>query len=207
MQHKQDLLQHLLVHESQRLTVWINPLTTDARAIAGPGQQGQSIRDATFLPYVGVAWAENPSIAVNLTTRFPRSQTLANEVRLLIMRNPEKAISEPDSLYVLLGASLPSDIKSQLKYMLYWAPVNPMAAVTYFMPTYGNHPSIIQYAVRALESHSVDVTFFYVPQIVQALRYDALGYVERYIVETGMFSQLFAQGRRLAGARPCQANS
>jgi phosphatidylinositol 4-kinase len=46
--------------------------------------------------------------------------------------------------------------------------------------------------MRALESHSVDVTFFYVPQIVQCLRYDALGYVERYIVETGKFSQLFA---------------
>ncbi|KAI7182018.1 phosphatidylinositol 3 [Hortaea werneckii] len=67
-----------------------------------------------------------------------------------------------------------------------------MAAVTYFLPAYGNHPFVIQYAVRALESHSVDVTFFYVPQIVQTLRYDALGYVERYIIETAKFSQLFA---------------
>jgi phosphatidylinositol 4-kinase len=40
--------------------------------------------------------------------------------------------------------------------------------------------------MRTLESHSVDVTFFYVPQIVQ------MGYVERYIVETAKFSQLFA---------------
>ena len=37
-----------------------------------------------------------------------------------------------------------------------------------------------------------DVTFFYVPQIVQALRYDALGYIERYIIETAKFSQIFA---------------
>ena len=46
--------------------------------------------------------------------------------------------------------------------------------------------------MRALESHPVDVTFFYVPQIVQTLRYDLLGYVERYIIETAKFSQLFA---------------
>jgi phosphatidylinositol 4-kinase len=75
---------------------------------------------------------------------------------------------------------------------LYWAPVNPISAVTYFLPAYRNNPFILQYAMRALESHSVDVTFFYVPQIVQTLRYDALGYVERYIVETAQFSQLFA---------------
>lgn len=70
--------------------------------------------------------------------------------------------------------------------------MNPITAVTFFLPTYRNNPYLIQYAMRALESHSVDVTFFYVPQIVQTLRYDALGYVERYILETAQFSQLFA---------------
>lgn len=80
----------------------------------------------------------------------------------------------------------------EIQYLLYWAPLNPITTVTYFLPAYGNHPYIIQYAMRALESHSVDVTFFYVSQIVQALRYDVLGYVERYIIETAKFSQLFA---------------
>jgi phosphatidylinositol 4-kinase len=78
------------------------------------------------------------------------------------------------------------------QYLLYWASVNPITAVTYFLPAYRHHPFIIQYAMKALESHSVDVTFFYVPQIVQALRYDVLGYVERYVIETANFSQLFA---------------
>ena len=64
--------------------------------------------------------------------------------------------------------------------------------MTYFLPEYENHPFVLQYALRALESHPVDVTFFYVPQIVQALRYDELGYVQRYIIETAKFSQLFA---------------
>lgn len=46
--------------------------------------------------------------------------------------------------------------------------------------------------MRALESHSVDVSFFYIPQLVQALRYDALGYVERYLLETAQLSPYFA---------------
>lgn len=46
--------------------------------------------------------------------------------------------------------------------------------------------------MKALESHPIDVRFYFVPQLVQALRYDALGYVERYILETAKLSQLFA---------------
>lgn len=70
--------------------------------------------------------------------------------------------------------------------------MNPVTAVTYFLPEFKNHPFVLQYAMRVLESHSIDVTFFYVPQIVQSLRYDTLGYVQRYIIETAKFSQLFA---------------
>lgn len=152
------------------------------------------------------AWAEHPGLAIQLNTRF-QSQKLANDIRLLLLNCPEKAIEEPDALQILLGATMPTDVSFQLKvsfagtaykstlilqYLLYWAPVNPITAVIYFLPEYDNHPFIVQYAMRALESHSVDVTFFYVPQIVQTLRYDVLGFVQRYIVETAKFSQLFA---------------
>jgi len=46
--------------------------------------------------------------------------------------------------------------------------------------------------MRSLLSHSIKITFFYVPQIVQALRYDQLGYVEQFIMETSLLSPLFA---------------
>lgn len=54
------------------------------------------------------------------------------------------------------------------------------------------HPWIIQYAVRVLEYFPVDQVFFYIPQMVQGLRYDSLGYIERFILETAKSSQLFA---------------
>lgn len=188
---KQALLLQLLTHEIGRVTVWIAPLGHEPRSIA-PGHNELASQETNVSSLLQTAWDEDPRIAVQLAKRFSTSPKISQDVRRLLLREPAKAIHDPDALYILLGSELPSDVKSQLKYLLYWAPINPMAAVTYFMPAYGNHPLIIQYAVRAVESHSVDVNFFYVPQIVQTLRYDGLGYVERYIIETATFSQLFA---------------
>ena len=187
---KQELLALLLENEQMRLVVWLYPLDHARRHFFSSGS-GSTPSDASLCSLLKTAWTEQPGLAIQMTNRFA-SAKLASEVRSLLLRYPEQAIGEPDALQILVGSSLPNDISFQLKYLLYWAPVNPITAVTYFLPEYYNHPFIIQYAMRALESHSVDVTFFYVPQIVQTLRYDVLGYVQRYILETAKFSQLFA---------------
>lgn len=182
VQQKQLLLEALITHEISRLSVWLSPL----------GYAGTMSKIETQLTgFARVAWTEDAALALQLLHRSASDQ-LRQEIRFLLTNFPEKAIHSATGIDLLLGEALPSDVTFQLKYLLYWAPVNPMQAVTYFLPAYGNHPLVLQYAMRALESHSVDVTFFYVPQIVQSLRYDALGYVERYIVEAGKFSQLFA---------------
>jgi len=56
-----------------------------------------------------------------------------------------------------------------------WTLVPPITAISFFERRYRNDPLILQYAHRALEQHPVDLTFFFVPQVVQALRYDDLG--------------------------------
>ena len=142
--------------------------------------------------HVHVAWMENPKLAFQVAARAPTQQS-TSEARWYLLNRTDQCIDDPDSQDLLLGGGLSDDVTSQqLKYLLYWKPVNPVTAAAYARPEYRSNPFIIQYAMRALESHSVDVTFFYVPQLVQTLRYDSLGYVERYIIETGEMSQLFA---------------
>jgi phosphatidylinositol 4-kinase A len=48
-------------------------------------------------------------------------------------------------------------------------------ALKFFQPAYESDPLLLQYAMRVLEQHPVSVTFFYTPQVVQALRTDELG--------------------------------
>ncbi|OJJ43004.1 hypothetical protein ASPZODRAFT_1254817 [Penicilliopsis zonata CBS 506.65] len=190
LQAKQDLLNIFIDNERARLKVWLFPLDHERRHHSSSLLGNKNfIEESSSL--LRLAWAETPGLAIQLASRFP-SAKLQNDIRWLLLNFPEKALNEPQGLEILFGSSLPADVSFQLKYLLYWAPVNPIEALTYFLPAYGNHSFILQYAMRALESHAIDVRFYFVPQLVQALRYDALGYVERYIFETAKLSQLFA---------------
>lgn len=192
LQAKQDLLLALIQNEQNRLIVWLFPLDHDARQHFAANSNSKSApSDTLLLNHLGVAWQESVALAVQFVSRF-KHQPLNGALRTLLLEHPEQGIGQAEAVSMMLGTSLLDDVSWQLKYLLYWAPVDPITAVNYFLPAYRSHPFILQYAMRALEAHSVDVTFFYVPQIVQTLRYDALGYVERYIVQTAKFSQLFA---------------
>ncbi|KAI1369409.1 phosphatidylinositol 3 [Xylaria arbuscula] len=189
---KESLFEILLESEQARLNVWINPVN-EGNSLRPEimTSHGKATLEAALKPLIRVAWAESPSLAIELVSRFTMP-SVHQEVRWLLLNFPAKALCDAEALSILFGGELPQDVRFQLKYLLYWTPVNPVTATTYFLPAYKNHPFLIQYAMRALEYHPIDVTFFYVPQIVQSLRFDALGYVERYIIETAQFSQLFA---------------
>jgi phosphatidylinositol 4-kinase len=66
---------------------------------------------------VTTAWAEAPSLAVQMAFRFP-SLSIQNQVRSLLVTHPEKALHEPDALQIMLGTSMPHDVSSQLKVSL-----------------------------------------------------------------------------------------
>ncbi|KAF3906696.1 hypothetical protein ABW20_dc0110479 [Dactylellina cionopaga] len=191
LEMKQELLLMLLENEQARVTTWITPLDPPRKQQPVPGIVPRLVNDHALVTLLPTAWNENPQLAIQMINRFP-SKRYEVEVRKMMLSYPEKVVKIPEALYYILGDKLPLDVNFQLRYLLYWAPLNPISAATYLLPSYANNPYLLQYAVRALENHSIDVTFFYVPQFVQTLRYDTLGYMERYILETGKFSQLFA---------------
>ncbi|KAL1412783.1 Phosphatidylinositol 4-kinase stt4 [Vanrija albida] len=191
-QHKERvrLLQLLVENEINRLAVWSNPANDRNRALAPSTVVEGAIGAEEWGHLVRKAWKLNPAVAVQMGERFKQVQ-VHSEITRLVRSNPRRVLGVPEALNFLLGDKLETTSRSLLQWVLVWDPVPPVEALNYFQPRYGNHPILLQYAMRVLEQHPVDLTFFFVPQVVQALRTDALGYVESFIFETSKISQLF----------------
>ncbi|KAL0081209.1 hypothetical protein J3Q64DRAFT_1850940 [Phycomyces blakesleeanus] len=193
-QLSKKLLMLFLESELVRLSVWCNPMNETSvgyPATIVSNTEKSMVTDDVWKDMVHFAWTISPRLAVQMDSRFVQP-IVHRELHHLIANNTLDVVDIPEALVILLGERLVPGSKLDLKYLQYWAPVPAITATSYFLPTYNNHPLILQYAMRSLEYYPVDTVFFYIPQIVQALRFDDLGYVEKYIMEAGQVSQLFA---------------
>jgi phosphatidylinositol 4-kinase len=125
-------------------------------------------------------------MAIHMGERFKHAP-VQTELTKLVRNDPKVVLGVAEALHFLLGDKLeaasrpalkvspPARLVPDVQWLPVWAAVPPVTALVYFQPRYGNHPLILQYAMRVLEQHPVDLTFFFVPQVVQALRADGLG--------------------------------
>ncbi|KAH8099528.1 atypical/PIKK/PI4K protein kinase [Cristinia sonorae] len=183
-------LRLLVDNEIFRLMVWTNPTNDTKRGVDHFSTIEKTMTDAAWTNMVRKTWQVDPAIAVYLTERF-HVAIVAHEVRGLVRSRTRDVLDIPEALQFLVGDSTGTSVRRDLKYLSIWAPVPPVIAVTFFEKRYKNDPLLLQFAHRVLEQHPVELTFFFVPQVVQALRYDDLGYVARFIFETAKISQLF----------------
>lgn len=65
----------------------------------------------------------------------------------------------------------------ELAYILIWAKVVPIHAMSYFSRQYPTHPLTAQYAVNTLGSYPAEAVLPYIPQLVQSLRHDTVSLV------------------------------
>ncbi|WAQ86921.1 hypothetical protein PtA15_7A650 [Puccinia triticina] len=183
------LLQLFLENEILRLMVWHNPLNDSKKGKDVEANISKLKGESEVKLMVQTAWSINPHLALRLAERF-KNIHIEEETRSLVKKFPHQARKVPEALDYFAQQFDPSIIPN-LHQILYWKKTPVMTALTYFLPQYDSDPVLLQYAMRVLEEHPVDVTFFYIPQVVQALRTDTLGYVERFICETAQVSQLF----------------
>lgn len=180
---KRTILRLFLDDEINTISVWLLPL--DPVETVGQFDGNTQISSAV----VTKLYALDPILAVNLALRY-KVRNLDDLLQAIITKNPLPATPYPDAVQFFIG--IHGGANKCLHHLLWWLALLPIDAITMFLPPFGDDPYILQYSMRLLESHDVNLTFFYVPQIVQSLRHDHLGYVERFILETAQVSQLFA---------------
>ncbi|KAJ1913145.1 phosphatidylinositol-4- kinase [Mycoemilia scoparia] len=214
VQYNKEVLLLLLDSEISRLSTWVNPTKQVLPYLSGITNVDRepNLTDNSWSIMVKNAWAVSPKLALQLPKRFTAT-AITKQLSQLIHQYPGDLVDEPDALKYLLDHELPTSSFPTLapgvgtttdlttgsansfrenKFLLYWAPVSPITATTYFaLPSLSN-PFMQQYSMRSLASFPVDITFFYIPQLVQALRNDTNGYIAKSILEAASISQLFA---------------
>lgn len=78
------------------------------------------------------------------------------------------------------------------QYLLYWATVTPPDALRLLQKQFNHHPLVIQYSVRVLHSFPPETIILYIPQLVQALRYDRTQLVAEYLLAAAKESDFLA---------------
>eukprot|EP00842_Homolaphlyctis_polyrhiza_P006020 jgi/Hompol1/6419/HPOL_002262-RA len=193
----QSLLIVLLEHEIARLATWTKPLESDPD-LALP--QPPNERLIKWPQLVRLAWSLNPIVAIQLRARFINSaDSIEVEIADISRHNEITCLRSPEAAHLFLKNSWRHRSDDSLRFLLYWAPVPPIQAISMLSQSARSKPWILQYAVRVLEFFPVEQVFFFIPQMVQALRDDSAGkilefgrYIERFILEAARSSQLFA---------------
>ncbi|CDW56508.1 phosphatidylinositol 4 kinase alpha [Trichuris trichiura] len=198
---KRNLLLLLVGNEVERLLAWYNPQGLPERII--PGEECvEQWRQKTFPDLVTenkvlrenvrVSWEICPDIAVYFPVRFKNADVVKSELSRMIRSNPLSVNHIPAALSYVASVSTVESVTSEMKYVPSWAPVSPAMALSFFSRPASEHPVAAQYAIRVLKSYPPSVLLYYIPQIVQAVRYDSLNYMSEFILSMASKSQLLA---------------
>lgn len=191
---RRNLILGLLAVEIEYLLAWMNPMSLGELHIVGEDTisawRNQTLTERSAREMVRLAWEISPTLAVYLPHRFKNSEVVMNEVSRLVKLSPTAVCHIPEALQFLanpvdIGRDVP-----ELSHIVTWVPVQPILALSFFSRPYPAHPLTAQYAIKSLCSYPPEVVMAYIPQLVQAVRHDKMGYVSNFIKTAAQRSQL-----------------
>ncbi|XP_071741592.1 phosphatidylinositol 4-kinase alpha 1-like [Rutidosis leptorrhynchoides] len=187
MEKRKQLLLMLCQHEAERLDVWAQPLgskeSTSSRL---------KINSDKWTEHARTAFAIDPRIAFSLGARFPTNSYLKAELTQLVQAHILEIRTIPEALPYFVTTRAVDEDSPLLQQLVHWAACSITQALEYFTPAYKGHPRVMAYILRVLESYPPSRVTFFMPQLIQALRYDDEKLVEGYLIRAAQRSDVFS---------------
>ncbi|CAB3220116.1 unnamed protein product [Arctia plantaginis] len=192
---KRNLILELMAVEIEFLVTWHNPHGRIEQAVPGEDNiatwRSKPNTDRHWRDYAKLAWDISPTLAVFLPERL-KNEGIIQEIRRKVQAQPTAVSHVPQALKYLVTTETLLNDAHELVHMITWARVTPVEALSYFSRQYPPHPLSAQAAVSTLTSYPSSALLLYIPQLVQALRHDTMGYVAELIKSLAKKSQVVA---------------
>ncbi|KAK6241250.1 hypothetical protein SCA6_006639 [Theobroma cacao] len=183
---RKHLLLMLCQHEADRLEVWAQPLLKEGIS------SRPKISADKWVEYARTAFSVDPRIAFSLASRFPTNTYLKAEITQLVQSHILDIRCIPEALPYFVTPKAVDDNSALLQQLPHWAACSITQALEFLSPVYKGHPRVMAYVLRVLESYPPERVTFFMPQLVQALRYDEGRLVEGYLLRAAHRSDIFA---------------
>ncbi|KAG4153032.1 hypothetical protein ERO13_D04G158700v2 [Gossypium hirsutum] len=183
---RKQLLLMLCQHEVDRLEVWAQPLSKEGTS------SRPKISPDKWIEYARTAFSVDPRIAFSLASRFPTNTHLKAEIAQLVQSHILDIRCIPEALPYFVTPKAVDENSVLLQQLPHWAACSITQALEFLTPVYKGHPRVMAYVLRVLESYPPERVTFFMPQLVQALRYDKGRLVEGYLLRAAQRSDLFS---------------
>ncbi|XVE49406.1 hypothetical protein DITRI_Ditri01bG0080200 [Diplodiscus trichospermus] len=183
---RKQLLLMLCQHEADRLEVWAQPLSKEGIS------SRPKISADKWTEYARTAFSVDPRIAFSLASRFPTNTYLKGEITQLVQLHILEIRCIPEALPYFVTSKAIDENSALLQQLPHWAACSITQALEFLTPAYKGHPRVMAYVLRVLESYPPERVTFFMPQLVQALRYDEGRLVEGYLLRAAQRSDIFA---------------
>ncbi|KAL1176369.1 hypothetical protein V6Z11_A04G154300 [Gossypium hirsutum] len=183
---RKQLLLMLCQHEVDRLEVWAQPLSKEGTS------SRPKISPDKWIEYARTAFSVDPRIAFSLASRFPTNTHLKAEITQLVQSHILDIRCIPEALPYFVTPKAVDENSVLLQQLPHWAACSITQALEFLTPVYKGHPRVMAYVLRVLESYPPERVTFFMPQLVQALRYDKGRLVEGYLLRAAQRSDLFS---------------
>ncbi|ESQ30374.1 hypothetical protein EUTSA_v10012090mg, partial [Eutrema salsugineum] len=188
---RKQLLLTLCQHESDRLDVWAQPI--------GP-KIAMSLA-SRFPANIAVRSEVTQLVQVNYTSCFlvSKRRMSTKSVRHDGNRTDFHLTNLSKLLNLLriglLGCTCFKSLGLESYKMVlfsHWDACSITQALGLLTPAYKGHPRVMAYVLRVIESYPPERVTFFMPQLVQSLRYDQQRLVEGYLLRAAKRSDIFA---------------